>query len=133
MNIVDFTLRHTIQTWGVGVRWLKEELRARNVDVRLTDTSLREFVMDADTAAKLQETTAAPYVARLREEIAARADFLRQWTLTDDPIDMRGPLGDRFVKLARKHALPRPWKLFDSVVSEHERRTPTYFYWTSAN
>jgi hypothetical protein len=136
MRLVDSTMRLAIPTLGVGVRWLKEELRARSVSVRLTDACLRELVMDAEAAVRVESSatsTAGPYVERLRRQIASRAEFLRTWTLSDERIDLDDPLCERLVGIARRYALPRPWKLSEPVVSECPRRTPSYLYWARSN
>jgi hypothetical protein len=135
MKLVDSTMRYAIPTFGVGVRWLKEELHARGVNARLTDGCLRELAMDAEAAARLQASgpdSPDPYVSRLRRQIAARADFLRIWTLSDDRIDVNDPFTDHLVRVARKYALPRPWKLLEPVAAECRHPTPTYLYWASA-
>jgi hypothetical protein len=135
MKLVDSTMRYAIPTLGVGARWLREELRARDVSVRLTEACVRELVMDADAAAKLRASgldAPKPYVSCLRHEIAARAEFLRTWTLSDDRVDLDDPCSHYLVRLARKYALPRPWRLSEPVASECQRRTPTYLNWASA-
>jgi hypothetical protein len=68
----------------------------------------------------------------LRDQILTRAEFLRIWTLSDDRIDTDGPYTEELVRLARKYALPRPWRLSEPVASESLRRTPTYGYWANA-
>jgi hypothetical protein len=88
---------------------LREELSVRGVTVPMTDASLREFASEPGAA-----------------------DFLEMWTLTDE-----SPAADensrRLVQLARKHALPRPWKLSVPVASTARHPTPLYFNWASAN
>ena len=131
MNVVDCTIRYAIPALGIATRWLKEELEARGVRTPLTEACLRELVTDAESDAKLERATVAatPYSASLRSKLAARAEFLRQWTLSDDPL---GPGSERLVRIARNFALPRPWKLSDPVASECQRRVPTYLNWASA-
>jgi len=132
MNLVDSTIRYAIPALGIATRWLKEELETRGVRTPLIEACLRELVMDAESDA--QPTGGAteasvPYSASLRSELAARAEFLRQWTLSDD---LMGPGSERLVRIARKYALPRPWKLSDPVASECQRRVPTYLNWASS-
>lgn len=131
MNVVDCTIRYAIPALGIATRWLKEELQARGVRTPLTEACLRELVTDAESDAKLERAAVAatPYSASLRSKLAARAEFLRQWTLSDDPL---GPGSERLVRIARNFALPRPWKLSDPVASECQRRVPTYLNWASA-
>jgi hypothetical protein len=132
MNLVDNTIRYAIPALGIATRWLKEELEARGVRTPLIEACLRELVTDAESDAKLTRgapEASLPYSASLRSELAARAEFLRQWTLSDDRL---GPGSERLVRIARKFALPRPWKLSDPVASECQRRVPTYLNWASA-
>ena len=132
MNLVDCTIRYAIPALGIATRWLKEELEARGVRTPLAEACLKELVVDAESVAKLGRHTvdaSASYAGSLRAALAARAEFLRQWTLSDDPIE---PGSQPLVRIARKFALPRPWKLSDPVASECRRRVPTYLNWASA-
>jgi hypothetical protein len=140
--------QYAIPAFGIGVRWLKEELRSRGVSVRLTEACLRELVMDADAAARLEvasrdaiEPTGAvearrqesePYAARLRRQIAARAEFLRAWTRSDAPIQVTDPSIQRLMSIARKYALPRAWTLSEPMAATARNPTPTYLKWASA-
>jgi hypothetical protein len=132
MNLVDFTMRHAIPAFGVGVRWLREELQARGVSVRITETCLREFALDAEAAAR-DASGDQPYAARLRREIAARADFLCAWTRSDDRLDVGDPAKQALIRIARKHALPRAWTLSEPIAHAARNPTPTYLYWASAS
>jgi len=132
MNLVDSTIRYAIPALGIATRWLKEELEARGVKTPLTDACLKELVTDAQSEASLASAGSpvpAPYATWLRAQLAARAEFLRQWTLSDERI---APGGERLVRIARNFALPRPWKLSDPVASECRRRVPTWLNWASA-
>lgn len=114
---------------------LKEELATRNVDVRITTAGLREFAMDAEAAAKSPASRLQahlPYARRLNEEISARADFLRTWTLSDDRI-RTDALSQRLAGMARKYALPRAWRVTEPVPVAARHPTPTYLRWTSAS
>jgi hypothetical protein len=135
MNLVESTIRFAIPALGVGSRWLREELRARAVSVRLTEACLKELLLDAYKAAKRQAAdigSSKSYRSCLRQQIDTRAEFLRVWTLSDDEIDADGPYSNDLVRLARKYALPRPWRLSEPVASESLRRTPTYGHWANA-
>ena len=132
MSLVDFTMRHAIPAFGVGVRWLREELIARGVSVRVTETCLREFAMDAAAAAS-DVAGDEPYAQRLRRAIAARADFLRAWTRSDDRLDVADPAVQHLVAIARKYALPRAWTLSEPIAAAARNPTPTYLYWASAS
>lgn len=118
---------------GCAVDRLKEELEARKVKVTITPAGLREFARDAEVAAQSPSSTLQahlPYARRLREEIAARAEFLRTWTHSDDRISTDA-VAQRLAGLARKYALPRPWRVPDAVPVAARNPTPTYLYWAS--
>jgi len=91
------------------VNVLREELSLRGVTVPMTDASVREFAAESGAA-----------------------EFLEMWTLTD-----QSPAADensrRLVQLARKYALPRPWKLSVPVAAAARHPTPIYLNWASAN
>jgi hypothetical protein len=123
MKLVDSTIRYAIPALGIATRWLREELDARGVRTPLPEVCLKELVRDAKLEAGGGEAT-GPYGAFLRAKLAARAEFLRCWTLSDDRIE---PGNERLVRIARKFALPRPWKLSEPVAYECHRRVPTYF------
>src|SRR5215469_6720467 len=132
MNLVDSTVRYAIPALGISNRWLKEELEVRGVKTPLVEGCLKELVMDAEADAKAGRhgrEASPPYATHLRSQLAARAEFLRQWTLSDDRIE---PGSERLVRIARKFALPRPWKLSEPVASECQRRVPSYINWASA-
>lgn len=139
MNLVDSTIRYAIPMLGVAVRWLKEELRERGVTVRLTDPCLRELAADAEAAAKAKfgaqraDEPAVTYVDRLRAEIADRAEFVRAWTQSDDGIESNALFSEALVRIARKFALPRAWRLSEPVAAPSRHPTPTYLYWASAS
>jgi hypothetical protein len=73
-------------------------------------------VLDAETSAWIEATGPAEssYVTYLRDHLAARAEFLRIRTLSDDSIDTSNEDCRRFVELARKYALPRRLESFRS-------------------
>jgi hypothetical protein len=128
MNFVDNTIRYAIPALGIATRWLKEELEARGVKIPLTESCLKELVTDAQLEGAAAEVPVS-YASYLRAQLAARAEFLRQWTLSDDRID---PESERLVRIARNFALPRPWKLSEPVASDCPRRAPTWLSWVSA-
>jgi hypothetical protein len=136
MTLGDFALRYAASAFGVGVRWLREELSARGVSVRLTEACLREFAMDADAAARIETSVGdahEPYARSLRRQLAARAEFLRAWTRSDDRLDDVDPSVQRLTSIARKYALPRAWTLSEPMVSVCRQPTPTYLYWASVS
>ena len=135
MTLVDSALQYAIPMTGLGTRWLKDELLVRGVNVRITEACLRELLADAHEAASAQPltNTAETYLPRLRQEISRRADFVSAWTQSDDHTGLDETFGDHLSDIARKYALPRPWRLSVSVASEARHPTPTYLYWASAN
>lgn len=89
---------------------LKEELRAQGIRVPLTESYLRDLVIDADASARQtapSKEISHTYVSRFRAAIRARAEFVRAWTLSDDRIDSDAAFNDRMIKLAHAYALPR--------------------------
>jgi hypothetical protein len=125
-------MRCFVPSLGIGPRWLKEQLDAAGVKVRLTDGCVEELANDAEMSAWRAVTSnrgeAATYLHRFREEIAARAAFVRRWTASDDKFDMTEESNQALVRIARKYALPRPWKLSDPVASDW-RRPPLAWRW----
>jgi hypothetical protein len=143
MNLVDSTIRYAIPMLGVTVRWLKEELREHGVTVHLTEPCLRELAADAEAAVELKfaDRRADPlahertgsYLEQLRAELAERAEFVRAWTQSDDAVETNSHFAEPLVRIARKFALPRAWRLSDPVAAPSRRPTPTYLYWARAN
>lgn len=121
-------MRVAIPAFGIGLRWLKEELNERGVNVRLTDSCLREILEDASDAA----SSGDDYAESLRHEIVARAEFLRAWTRSDERIETNDRAGLRMTSIARKYALPRAWTLHVPMASTAQHATPTYLNWASA-
>jgi hypothetical protein len=135
MKIVESTIRFAIPTLGIGRRWFKEELEACGIRVPLADACVRELAMDALQAARRQAHNARSpktYLSCLRQQIRMRAEFLRIWTMSDDIVELNDPSSEYLVSLARRYALPRPWRLLEPVVSECPRRTPAYGYGANA-
>ena len=137
MKLVDSTIRYALPMLGVAVRWLKEELRERGITVLLTEPCLRELAADAEAAAasrsRRADEQAGSYIDRLRAELTHRAEFVRAWTQSDDVIDTNARFAEPLVRIARKYALPRAWRLSDPVATPSSRPTPTYLYWASAS
>ena len=132
MTLLDYTMRCFVPNLGMGPRWLKEQLDAAGVKVPLSEGCVEELANDAEAAAWRAVTSgrgkAATYLNRFREEIEARAAFVRQWTASDDKFDMTEESSQALVRIARKYALPRPWKLSDPVASDW-RRPPLAWRW----
>ena len=133
MKGLDFIVRIYVLTLGTGLRWLRDELRASRVSIRLTDGCLAELVRDADAAVLRAGTnTEQPYVERLRKELALRANFIQRWTDSDEKLSAQEEESlQTLVRIARKYALPRRWKLSDPVVVEYRRTVPSYLQWTN--
>jgi hypothetical protein len=132
MKGLDSIIRWVVLALGTGLRWLREELGAQNVNIRLTDGCLSELVRDADEAARSGGAhKGQTYVERLRHELALRASFIQRWTGSDENLSLRDEESlQALVRIARKYALPRRWKLSDPVVVEYRRTRPSYWQWT---
>jgi hypothetical protein len=133
MKGFDSIIRLFILALGLGLRWLREELQAAKVTIRLTDGCLTELLRDADLAVTRAGTnTEQRYVERLRTELARRAGFVQRWTGSDEKLSARDEESlQALVRIARKYALPRRWKLSDPVVVEYRRTRPSYLQWTN--
>ena len=133
MKGFDSIVRLFVLALGLGLRWLREELQAAKVNIRLTDGCLAELLRDADGAITRSNTnTEQSYVERLRSELAARASFIQRWTGSDEKLSARDAESlQSLVRIARKYALPRRWKLSDPVVVEYRRTRPSYLQWTN--
>jgi hypothetical protein len=135
MKLLDSGIRVFTLAQGTGVRWLKEELSSLNVRTPLSEGCLEELARDADGAAwQTAEAAGAAtsYLAELRRELHARATFVQRWTGTDEKIPADEASAQAFVRIARKYALPRPWKLSDPVAVESRRLRPLNWKWASA-
>jgi hypothetical protein len=133
MKGLDSIVRLALLAQGTGLRWLREELDAAHVSIRLTDGCLDEFVRDADEAVRRSGANQKQsYVERLREELVARANFIQRWTGSDEKLTLRDEESlQALVRIARKYALPRRWKLSEPVVVEYRRTRPSYWQWTN--
>ena len=132
MKGLDTIVRMLILGQGTASRWLREELDAAHVSIPLTDGCLNELVRDADQAVNRAGTNKErSYVERLRPQLTARANFIQRWTGSDEKIFTQDEesLQD-LVRIARKYALPRRWKLTEPVVVERRRTRPSDWQWT---
>jgi hypothetical protein len=132
MKGLDSIVRLMLLAQGTGPRWLREELDAANVRIRLTDGCLDELVRNADEVVRRSGTNQEQsYVERFRKELAARASFIQRWTGSDEKMTQQDEETlQALVRIARKYALPRRWKLSDPVVVEYRRTRPSYWQWT---
>ena len=135
MKLLDSGIRVLTLVQGTGARWLKEELSSLSVKIPLTEGCLEEMVRDADGAA-WQAVAAATgetsYLTELRQQLRNQATFVQTWTGTDDKIAADDANAQAFVRIARKYALPRPWKLSDPVAVESLRVRPSNWKWATA-
>jgi hypothetical protein len=132
MKGLDSIVRLMLRAQGTGLRWLREELDAANVRIRLTDGCLEELVRNADQAVTRSSTNPRrSYVEQFRRELAARANFIQRWTGSDEKMTLQDEETlQELVRIARAYALPRRWKLSDPVVVEYHRKRPSYLQWT---
>src|SRR6266404_4315870 len=132
MKGLDYVVRWVLLALGTGLRWLREELDKLHVNIPLTDGCLSELVRDADEAATRSGTNKGQtYVERLHQELALRASFIQRWTGSDEKLSLRDEESlQALVRIARKYALPRRWKLSEPVVVEYRRTRPSYWQWT---
>ena len=132
MKGLDTIVRLIILAQGTGLRWLREELAAVHVSIPLTDGCLSEFVRDADEAVRRSgSNNQQSYVERLRAQLAQRADFIQRWTGSDEKMSLADEASlQSLVRIARKFALPRRWKLSEPVVVEYRRLRPSDWQWT---
>ena len=134
MKLLETGIRVFTHAQGTGVRWLKEELAALSVKTRLSEGCLEELARDADSAAwvTLNDSENGSYLTELRHQLREQATFLQLWTGTDDKIPTDNANAEAFVRIARKYALPRPWKLSEPVAVESRRLRPPNWKWATA-
>jgi len=135
MKLLDSGIRVLTLVQGTGARWLKEELSSLSVKIPLTEGCLEEMVRDADGAAWQAVAAAAgetSYLTELRQQLRNQATFVQTWTGTDDKIAADDANAQAFVRIARKYALPRPWKLSEPVAVESLRVRPSNWKWATA-
>lgn len=135
MKLLDSGIRVFTLAQGTGVRWLKEELSSLSVKTPLTEGCLEELVREADNAAWQTVATSTgetSYLTQLRQQLREQATLVQRWTGTDDKIAADDASAQAFVRIARKYALPRPWKLSDPVAVESRRLRPANWKWATA-
>jgi hypothetical protein len=133
--MIDSTLHRCLPGLGVGKRWLRERLGDMHVKIPLCDGCLQELVTDAEQSSwrllAADRDADAGYLQYLRSELELRARLVHQWTTSDEPLDLSTDAARAFVRIARKYALPRPWKLTDPVAALCARPRPSYWRWAS--
>ena len=134
MKLLETGIRVFSHAQGTGVRWLKEELAALSVKTPLSEGCLEELARDADSAAwvSLAGTENGSYLNELRQQLREQATFVHLWTGTDDKMPADSENAQAFVRIARKYALPRPWKLSEPVAVESRRLRPLNWKWATA-
>jgi hypothetical protein len=128
MTWLNSGIRVLLFAQGTAARWLREELDSFKVRIRLTDGCIDELAREADHAARRARGAkdGASYIELLREHLIVQANWVRRWTTTDDKVPADDPVAQAFVRIARKYALPRPWKLSEPVAVEVVRRRPSW-------
>jgi len=132
MKGLDSIVRLGLMAQGTGLRWLRADLDAAHVSIPLTDGCLSELVRDADEAVRRAVSDKErSYVEQLRKELAGRANFIQRWTGSDENMTLQDEESlQTLVRIARKYALPRRWKLSEPVVVEYRRTRPSDWHWT---
>lgn len=113
LRLVDSAIDYLVPKCTNATRMLKEQLTAEGISVWLSAGCLEEFASIASVAAARKRQADEPYTSCLRREIVACAEFIREWTSSDRTFDQTQGL--ELVAIARKYALPRPWRLFEAV------------------
>lgn len=135
MKLLDSGIRVLVLSQGSGARWLREELNSLKVKIPLTDGCIDELVRAADAAAwrgYVEASAEGSYLTYFRQELARQAGLVNLWTTSDEKLATDNEMAAAFVRIARKYALPRPWKLTDPVAVESRRLKPSYWKWPSA-
>jgi len=118
---LDAAIHYLVPKFTNATSMLKEQLTEEGVSVWLSPGCLEEFSSTAKVAAARTRQAGEPYTSCLRREIVARAQFIRQWTNSDGNFDLT-EFGE-LVSVARKYALPRPWRLIEAVASVNGQAT----------
>jgi hypothetical protein len=118
-SVIDSLPAFLFPTRRRGTRWLREHLRELGVKAPLSPSCLDEFVASAAKEALLARSSNETYAASLRKQLLARARFVHLWTSTDDKLTQ--PQWSEWIAIARKHLLPRSWKIQETSVTESHR------------
>ena len=122
MRLLDSALDYLVSRFTNAAHLLKKQLTAEGVTVWVSAGCLEEFARIASVAAARTRQLDEPYLSCLRREIVTRARFIREWTSSGKNFD-QSQWGDH-VSVARKYALPRPWKVLEAVASVRETPPP---------
>ena len=128
MTWLNSGIRAILLAQGTAARWLREELNSLEVGIRLSDGCIEELAREADHAARRASSAgeSGSYIELLREQLTVQANWVRRWSTTDEKPPGDDPVAQAFVRIARKYALPRPWKLSEPVAVEVARRRPSW-------
>ena len=128
MTWLNSGIRAFLLAQGTAARWLRDELDALKVRILLTDGCIEELARAADHAARRAGAAGdnASYVELLRAHLIVQARWVQRWTMTDEKAPAEDPVAQAFVRIARKYALPRPWKLSDPVAVPVIRPAPAW-------
>lgn len=135
MKLLDSGIRVFVLSQGTGMRWLRDELNSLKVNIPLSDGCVAELVRVADGAAwRLygEGPSDRSYLTYFRQELVRQAAFVSRWTGSDEKLALEEESAAQFVRIARKYALPRPWKLSEPVAVESQRLRPSHWKWPSA-
>ena len=85
----------------------------------MSPSCLGDFVASAAKAAPLTQGSDETYAASLRRQLEAEARFIHLWTNSDDKLSQ--PEWSEWIAIARRHLLPRSWKIQETSVTEVHR------------
>jgi hypothetical protein len=132
MTWLNSGIRAFLLAQGTAARWLRDELDVLRVRILLTDGCIEELAREADQAARRAAAAgdSSSYPELLRAHLIVQANWVRRWTTTDEKAPADDPVAQAFVRIARKYALPRPWKLSDPVAVEVTRPVAAWVWAT---
>ncbi len=85
----------------------------------LSPGCLNDFVASAAKAAPLARGSSETYAASMYKQLEAQAQFIHLWTTSDDKLSR--PEWSEWIAIARRHLLPRSWKIQETTVTESHR------------
>jgi hypothetical protein len=115
MKLLSSAIDYLAPKFTNATRMFKEQLAAEGVSVWVSSGCIEELARIASAAAARTRQADEPYKSCLRREIVTRARFIRQWTSSDESFDQTQ--WGELISVARKYALPRSWRLIESVAS----------------
>jgi len=118
MKLLDTAIDVFARTFTDAAHLLKEQLVAQGVRVWVSPGCLEEFAAVASSAAVRTRQAGESYRSSLRREMQARSQFIQEWTGSDKKFEPAQV--DELVAIARKYALPRPWRVTQLVASVRE-------------